>query len=715
MRPVLFSKKFKSNFVRARDLKNPNGLYRKNLAVTESSRRSPRLSHLGITNSRQLLTNNHHHDDGSDNSSSDDGDNSGDYVQEGDDSSHEHERHGDDSSSSEGSSEDDGSEDDDSVTTRKVRKVLTVDEMYNSKKTQLEIGAQIAYLRDNILPTKRLDDNGKPIKTRKRIMKCSIKAQARLMSLLIAEGDKRFRRVSTANSQAKDAFMNQCGQFLTFASQHCHIADSDDLVAIIGHVVTPASDMSIVRRYADWLEEEEGMAHDTVRGRLIRILVLLKEFVDCGKDFCVHIPTVNVFLKGRVSYHSQKIREGKLVAETLIEAGLLCSKADLYVMEERLAPILANIFKLAAIDREKVNGKLYNMALAIIFFQFYSSNLNGRFRAIVTLSAKEGRQLSSKLYGVSSKTKNVRSLGLQMISITPELSDNLDQYDAVLRPTPCPKVDSFFLTRAGKCWPDNDGSKVVARMTEHLFGLYLTVTTLRGITSTEMKVAASDNALNPEQCDVVRKHCQGHGSQTANSLYTHMTQQTTASMLARVNTTMNSASGNSLMFPPSARQQAPFTVTPTRPAQEEAPTCTDAPFSPLYPVRVAMEKEVATMSGCAPPPGVVEYSPPMQVPTPTTTVVVNRPPRREVGAVANDDFGQDHPDFNSSRSNITWTAAEVRYIIDFKATCVHRDVFSRCLKSIMFSPDATIRRMFHTKHIRDSSVLRDGVKNKHLV
>lgn len=606
-----------------------------------------------------------------------------------------------------------------------IHKVLTADETYNFAKIKRDIASQLAHLHDNKIATHRVDSiTGKKVVTRTRKIKCSIEATSRLLCLLRDECDKRFSRVSINNSQAKAAFINQSAQFLSFASSHCGIRDSDDLITIIGRIVT--SQLSIVREYANWLEEVDQLAHDTVRGRLCGILTLLGEFSDCGMPFCVHIPPVIVFTKSRMKYHSLRIGEDRPEPEKLMDTGLLCSKADLNVMEESLAPILANIFKLAVIQREKVKIKMYILALRIIFFQFYASNINGRFRAIASITVKEASLLIEKTYGVSAKTKCLRSLGMQMITVTNVLATNLTLYQTLLRPsTPnnCGDDDSFFLRHNGKSWPADDGSKGIACMTDDLFGLYLPVTTLRAINNTQLKLSAGDNALNTEQCEVFRKNCQGHGSQTADKLYTFMTRQRTALMLAGVNTTLNSVNGDKLMFSPSALQESPRMVTPAswREAVASEPSG-GAAFSPLRSRHVAMDMEEVSVSGCAPQPQCVprgESSPsPRHVNNAPPAVVVNNPPscREAVTSSAYNDFGHDHPDFNCPRaSNITWTGAEVKYILEFKATCHHRDVFSRCLQSIVVSTDAKIRRMFHEKHIRDSSVLRDGVKNKQLV
>ena len=77
------------------------------------------------------------------------------------------------------------------------------------------------------------------------------------------------------------------------------------------------------------------------------------------------------------------------------------------------------------------------------------------------------------------------------------------------------------------------------------------------------------------------------------------------------------------------------------------------------------------------------------------------------------DYGLDHVDFNKGESaNITRSDIEVKYVKTFKSTCPNRDVFRRCLESIVANPNAEVRRAFHMKHLRSSSVLRDGVKNK---
>jgi hypothetical protein len=401
-----------------------------------------------------------------------------------------------------------------------------------------------------------------------------------------------------------------------------------------------------------------------------------------------------------------------------------------------LAPILANIFKLAAVRREMVTMTLYNLAMNIICFQFYGSNINGRFRAIASMTMKEGRKLIDKLYGVSSKTKSLISLGRQMITVTNGLADNLHLYETLLRPNTAndrADGDSFFRRHNGKCLPGDDGSKAIARMTDDLFGIYLPVTTLRAINNTQLKLSASVNELNNEQCEVFHRNCQGHGSQTAEKLYTYMTQERTASMLANVNTTLNTANGDKLMFSSPSVQQKHGMVTPVgwHETAEEAPRlaslCTT--LSPLRPQHVAtnevilsssqqesvLSRQMIAATGVVdrlPPTRPPPLCPPLSPPSPPSPPPPPPPPRKPV---AFDDFGFDHPDFRSPRSsNISWTAAEVKYIVDFKSTCLQRDVFSRCLQSIVLSPDEKVRRMFHEKHIRDSSVLRDGVKNKYV-
>ena len=78
-----------------------------------------------------------------------------------------------------------------------------------------------------------------------------------------------------------------------------------------------------------------------------------------------------------------------------------------------------------------------------------------------------------------------------------------------------------------------------------------------------------------------------------------------------------------------------------------------------------------------------------------------------------DDYGLDHTDYYKPDSgHITWSDAEVEYIKHFLETNHGTQIFQRCLQSILSNPNKDIRRIFHKKHLRNSSVIRDGVKRK---
>ena len=602
----------------------------------------------------------------------------------------------------------------------------TVEDTLAADQIMVRIRGQLIHLRNNKVRSKRLGDNGKKITSRTRMANCTINSSPKVIALLAVEEDLQFKRVCKSSEQAKTAFMKQSAQFLTHACMLLdgekqrsnptggwHADDAINLQALMEMVVM--SPLMIIRNYADWLEESAQLAHDSIRGRLCNIMLLLTQFAD-GSSFRMEIPPIMVFIKARGKYHKELNTAQKATAapEELMEAGLLCSKGDLMVMETRLAPILANIFELAAIA--EVPMALYNMAMRIIFFQFYGSNLNGRFRAIASMTMKQGQHLIDKLYAQSSKTKCVKTLGAQVITITVALATNLTLYERLLRPASegDGECDSFFLRHKGSSMSGDDGSKGIATMTDDLFGLYLTVTTLRAINNTQVKLSASENAVNSEQCVIFHKACQGHSGQTAERLYTYMTQEKTASVLAGVNATLNNChGGDTIMF--GAHNSKP----------DDSDDSDDSyGHDGQHPQRLRGTTQLLTTNIDIPRErerarhiiaGPVMITPTLVPPVHAArrksemAVLSQTPPR----ALTFEDFGLDHVDCSRDETaNIAWSADEVDYVKQFQSTCKSRDVFRLCLDSITSNPNSNVRRMFHKKHIRSSSTLRDGVKNK---
>ena len=370
----------------------------------------------------------------------------------------------------------------------------------------------------------------------------------------------------------------------------------------------------------------------------------------------------------------------------LMKNGLLCTKADLIVMEEKLVPILHDIFRLAEI--QALPMQLYNMAMRIIGFQFYGTNLNGRYRGIAEMTEEEGLQLIKQLYAASSKTKSLKARGDQMITVTSDLATNLDNYWRLLRPkgTECA---NFFLRFKGTSISGDDGSKGIATMLDDLFGLYLTVTTLRCINTTQVKICATENDINSEQSEVFHTESQGHSRDTANRLYTYMRQPNTAAVLADVNSVLNNRrrQGDTVMFASAEREgssdEGEGEVVESRRAYNNFGNTPSTPNGGTIGATGTSKRSTAVG--------------PLK---PTTLPMF-------------DDFGLDHIDYDKAESgNIIWSDAEVEYIKQFKSTCTERSVFRLCLDSILSNPNAAIRRTFHKKHLRSSSILRDGVKYK---
>ena len=141
-----------------------------------------------------------------------------------------------------------------------------------------------------------------------------------------------------------------------------------------------------------------------------------------------------------------------------------------------------------------------NLALNIIFFQFYGSNVNGRFNVIASMTVKQGNLLADKLYALSAMTMCVKSLGWQMITVTALVAENLSRYQELLRPPQRSTIeDHFFLRFNGNPFQGDDASKSEATMTDKLFGLFLPVTTLRGINNTAVKVRTKSTMRNAKR------------------------------------------------------------------------------------------------------------------------------------------------------------------------------------------------------------------------
>jgi hypothetical protein len=604
----------------------------------------------------------------SDSNSDSDGDNTSDYKP---DSSSD--------SDSDGHGDGDTDCDTDAITsspaTRARNTQISGAQMMIAAQLKQSITAQLKRLRSSHRDCSRVDKEGKKITSRSRSVNCPISPSVRIAQLIADEDTRLFRRVCANNSQSKNAFLKQSAQFLTYAadiSDHLFDCENDALVTLIEKVVMAPT--SVVTSYADYLEDVAVMAHESIRGRLCNVSLLLIQFLN-NVNFRTEIPPVLAMIKARVKYHKECSDHSKASTSpaALMKSGLLCTKADLIVMEEKLVPILCDIFHLAEI--QAVPMQLYNLAMRIIGFQFYGTNLNGRYRGIAEMTEEEGLQLIKQLYAASSKTKSLKARGDQMITVTSDLATNLDSYWRLLRPKGTESAN-FFLRFKGTSISGDDGSKGIATMLDDLFGLYLTVTTLRCINTTQVKICATENEINSEQSDVFHTESQGHSRETANRLYTYMRQPNTAAVLADVNSALNNRRQDDTVMFATCEGEAEVNNesgstyhlrnTPSTPPNNGG-SCSHSTIGGLLPMKLQMY----------------------------------------------DDFGLDHVDHGKAESgNITWSNAEVAYIMQFKSTCTERSVFRLCLDSILSNPNADIRRIFHKKHLRSSSILRDGVKYK---
>jgi hypothetical protein len=579
-----------------------------------------------------------------------------------------------------------------------LRQLLTTDQMITAGELKKNIKESLNILRSCrvVGANSRVNVEGKKVTTRARIGNCPIVASDCIDQMMQDEKDRLFKRVCKGNIQSKDAFMKQSAQFLTFAVDTGELGydeDNDDLVTLIGRVVL--SPVSIVRIYADWLEEGALLAHDSVRGRLCNLSLLLTQFVD-NATFRTAIPALLEFIKARVKYHKGELDSAKanIQSEDLLESGLLCSKADLIIMEKRLAPILANIFRLAQI--EPVPMQMYTLALRIIGFQFYATNMNGRHRGIAEMTKQDAFKLMDQMFAATAKTKSLKARGNQMITVTDDLASNLDMYWRLLRPQPREEdYDCFFLRFKGTPLSGDDGSKGIATMLDDLFGLYLPVTTLRGINTTQVKICATENEINTDQSNIFHTECQGHSKETADRLYTYMRQPSKAAVLTTVNTTVNNSGdgdggGDTLLFsrrPNDNLHYSSGSYLPTPPRLEVAGSSSTS--------MVSTDSTSAT---------------PCNNQSSARTIT---PTKLQLPRSTFDDYGQDHIDFGKDESgHISWSHDEVDYIKQFQASHKGTQVFQRCLESILSNANPDIRKMFHKKHLRNSSVIRDGVKNK---
>jgi hypothetical protein len=616
-----------------------------------------------------------------------DGDNTSDYKDEDDD-------HSDDSVTSDLAGRRVAS-----LRQKPQKHELTTEEMIKAAQLKQMITEELARLRRCRRDCNRLDIEGNKLTTRRRTANCPITATDHIVQILGEEEDKLFKRVCSTNIQTKNAFMKQSAQFLTYAITDGGLPEcsADDLATLVGKVVM--APISVVRKYADFLEENAKLSNESIRGRLCNISLLLTQFVD-NITFRTEIPPVLELIKSHVKYYKGMTDDVKANTkpEDLLESGLLCSKGDLVVMENSLAPILADIFSLAEIQHELVPMQLYNIAMRIIGFQFYGTNLNGRHRGIAEMTEEDGFKLINHLYAATSKTKSFKARGNQIITVTDDLAINLEKYWRLLRPHGG-QSDNFFLRWKGTALSGDDGSKGIATMLDDLFGLYLPVTTLRSINTTQIKICATENEINSEQSGMFHTDCQGHSRATADRLYTFMRQPSTAAVLAGVNATVNSThGGETIMFNNTRPILTTLRAATPRPLTSPATSSTSTPST-------STPREVG--SGMVTPRH-IETGTPIQksFQSLASTLTPTKLPLF-------DDFGHDHVDYGREEcSNVAWSEAEVEYIKQFKASCTERNVFHLCLESIVSNPNEAIRRMFHKKHLRTSSILRDGVKHK---
>lgn len=230
--------------------------------------------------------------------------------------------------------------------------------------------------------------------------------------------------------QGKDSFIQQNVQFLSFANEANE--DDEDYECLEGIVEVVVSQPDLIKQWFDYLKGKL-IKPDSIRGRLNNISVLLQQFVT--SSFRTLIPPVLLAIKSLVKLCLFEMKE-RVSSDDMVAQGLLPNKgkSDLIKMWNVLCPLLDRILSLA---RQQVIGQnLYALAIQILFFGFYSENANGRMQAIVCMTKAECKQLCSKRYYTSNKTKSRTYRGKQLVCVGDDsyLLSKIKDYMHILRP-----------------------------------------------------------------------------------------------------------------------------------------------------------------------------------------------------------------------------------------------------------------------------------------
>jgi hypothetical protein len=655
--------------------------------------------------------------------------------------------------SSSSSSSNDGSSDDGSRSGR----ILTYEETVLRADLTHAINCKLDTLRGNRrICNRRHEDTGKKRFTRERKGNLSFDVNPNVLALVV---DHFGTQLSSKGKETQAVFFTQIAQFFAFASSVVDLTQEANEVTIIPMMVKvcqytcPVSHKSVIQLFTDWLKGQD-IAYDTIRGRLSNLLSLMGAFTGYTMDqLQMYIPIHVTFIKNTMSVLAKLVWNNKRIvqAETLCDTGLLCVKADLIEMNKALVPLLTDIMQLATL--QTLSLAWYTLALRIMFFLFYSSNENGRFQAISALTHEQGKQLIAVGHTKSSATKCFTGHGPQYVTCNEVLRGFLDSYARLLRPADTNST-KFFIRYNGNSVTSGDGSKGIGTMTEDLFGLYLPVTTLRAISSTAVKMKADKGQLNAAQCNTFHERLQGHSSITAQRCYTMLSRANVEDTLDNINKVLNAEEHNEcVLFTPAydPPHETPGQAQEVKQAPEEQ--CTGQQEEHLLPqlkprllqsthgqhqqqqkqntgqqeeqlLRQLQQQIDSTAQHQQQPPGPMPEQQQQQSPGQLQQFLVKRsacsvgsymsplssPSPKKIKSVY-DDFGRTHPDYMLEEARyIRWSEEEINYLKRFLAESPR--AYSECLNSILRNEDSNIRNIFHPKHIKNSSVLRDGIRDK---
>lgn len=276
-------------------------------------------------------------------------------------------------------------------------------------------------VKDQIIQIKQ-DNNGRfanninftPNKTRSRSSNVNIS-----INVNVENDMKNSKSLSllTKCQQSKLAYIKQNVQFLSYFLIAKSVNQYTNLKSLIELLVTNHIDVLV-----EWKThlQNEGLSHDSIRGRFSNISMLVQVFKsDLSHEYFEAADVCIEKARQIISCCAYEINvlESEITTKDLIQKGLLPKnlKKDLLLMWKTFLPLLDSIIALARFNHLK--QQFYTTFVRILLFGFWSENSNGRMQAITSLTVKDLKSLIDSNYCSSNKTKTKHKHGPQLITL----------------------------------------------------------------------------------------------------------------------------------------------------------------------------------------------------------------------------------------------------------------------------------------------------------